>query len=201
MIVYLHGFSSAASSNKANKLKQALEPIPFFIADYPSHQPHVAIQTIESYINRLRAQYQPTCVMLIGSSLGGYYAQYLGTKLAEVRKVVLINPALQPQITLRPYIGPNLNSVTGKPFVFTSQDFAELAYYDPLPTEYCASTLVLLDEGDEVIDYQVAAKRYAAIGRVVIYPGGGHQFEHLDQAIEEISEFYSATVPKRHNHK
>lgn len=201
MIVYLHGFSSAAASNKANKLKRALDPIPFFIADYPSHQPHVAIQTIESYINRLRARHCFPNVMLIGSSLGGYYAQYLGAELEDARKVVLINPSLQPQNTLRPYIGPNLNSVSGKPFVFSTRDFSELAYYDFPPSERSASTLVLIDEGDEVIDYRVAAKRYTAIGRVVIYPGGSHQFEHLDQAIEEISEFYSATVPKRHNHK
>jgi predicted esterase YcpF (UPF0227 family) len=201
MIVYLHGFSSAATSNKANTLKQALKPIPFFIADYPSHQPHAAIQTIESYIDQLRAQQHLSCVMLIGSSLGGYYAQYLGATLESVRKVVLINPSLQPRNTLRSYIGPNLNSVTGKPFVFTEQDFSELVHYDLAPSQLCASTLVLLDKTDELIDYRVAAKRYAAIGRVVIYPGGSHQFEHLDQAVEAISEYYSATVPRRHNHK
>ncbi len=160
MIVYLHGFSSAAASNKANLLKNALAPIKFFIPDYPSHQPHAAIQSVTRYIKQLLEKHIPRQITLIGSSLGGYYSQYLGLKLSAVQKVILINPSLQPQHTLKPYVGPNINMVTGKPFVFRQQDFNELACYDLMPADIRTPTLVLLDEGDEIIDHRVAAKRY-----------------------------------------
>ena len=189
MIVYLHGFSSAATSHKANLLKQALAPIKFFIADYPSHQPRAAIQSAIQYIGQTLEKHNQQQITLIGSSLGGYYAQYLGATLDVVQKVILINPALQPQHTLKPYVGQNINMVTGKPFVFSEQDFDDLTEYDIALADVKTPTLVLLDAGDEIIDYRVAAKRYNDIGRVVIYPDGSHQFEHIDQAVVEIAMF------------
>lgn len=128
--------------------------------------------------------------MLIGSSLGGYYAQYLGVHLDAVNKVVLINPALQPRKTLKPYIGQQTNIVTGKSFIFTQQNFDELAQYKVSTKDVVAPTLVLLDEGDEVIEYRFAEAQYKDIGRVLIYPDGSHRFDHLEEAVPEIEAFY-----------
>ena len=198
MIVYLHGFSSAVSSNKANLLKKALRPIRFCIPDYPSHRPSAAIKSIAHYIDKTLGKHYQGPLTLMGSSLGGYYAQYLGAKLNAVWKVILINPSLQPQRTLKPYIGRNINMVTGKPFLFSQQDFDELVQFDLAPADVKTSTLVLLDEGDAIIDYRVALTRYQKLGRVVIYPDGSHQFDHINQAVAEIGEFYnrSKQTPK-----
>ena len=126
----------------------------------------------------------------MGSSLGGYYAQYLATRLDYISGIVLINPALQPELTLQPYIGQQTNQVTGGLFEFSQKDFQELAEFDVPVNKISVPTLVLLDEGDELIDYQYAAYRYSGIGRVVVYPGGSHWFEHLPAAIPEIRTFY-----------
>jgi len=190
MIVYLHGFSSGAASRKATQLKHALEPIDVLVPEYPSHQPRNAIATLVKFITHREAKNKKQKFLLIGSSLGGFYAQYLATRLEQVSGVVLINPALQPQLTLKPYIGQLSNQVTGESFKFSERDFLELAEFDIPATTVSVPTLVLLDKGDDVIDYQFAAHRYQDIGRVIAYPGGSHWFDHLEVAIPEIQKFH-----------
>jgi predicted esterase YcpF (UPF0227 family) len=186
VIIYLHGFSSSAASHKSIVLRHALSPIPLRVPDYPSHQPSAAIAYLSAYIQQQNARR----VMLIGSSLGGYYAQYLATNLAIVDRVVLINPALQPQITLRPHIGVNRNMQNTAVFDFSQSDFDQLPLYDVTDARDCAPSLVLLDAADEVIDYQIARRKYAGYARVLVFPGGSHCFEHLPQVVPHISAFY-----------
>ena len=187
MIVYLHGFSSAAISRKATQLKQRLMDYDFFVPNYPSHQPVNAVASLREYLAKLTQHNNE--IMLIGSSLGGYYAQYLGSVLDDVKKVVLINPALQPQQTLGPHIGTHTNVVTGELFDFTQSDFDGLAQFEVPSLDDVAKTLVLLDEGDDVINYEYAAFRYRDAGRIVIYPGGSHWFDHLEEALPEVIAF------------
>jgi hypothetical protein len=49
-------------------------------------------------------------------------------------------------------------------------------------------TTLFLDRGDEVIDYRVAERLYAECGRLLIYDGGDHAFQHLDAAVAVIRE-------------
>ena len=136
-----------------------------------------------------REEINPQKLVLMGSSLGAYYAQYLANQLTFVSGVVLINPALQPQLTLHPYIGRQVNQVTGQPFEFSQQHFEELRLFDVQVNAIRCPTLVLVDEDDELIDYQDALNRYGSHGRVIVYPGGSHRFDHLPDAIPEIREF------------
>ena len=190
MIVYLHGFSSGAASQKATALQKALAPTLMIVPEYPSHRPHDSIAVLIECLRRQSTQSERQKILLVGSSLGGYYAQYLATRLDYISGVVLINPALQPQVTLEPYIGQQTNQVTGELFEFSQKDFLELAELEVLVNKISTPTLVLLDEGDELIDYQYAARRYSGIGRVIVYPGGSHRFDHLPDAIPEIQAFY-----------
>jgi predicted esterase YcpF (UPF0227 family) len=197
LIVYLHGFSSAAASAKARFFRSALAPVPVAVPDYPSHRPHAALTAIRSCIDATLQQHGQQRLLLMGSSLGGYYAQYIGAHLEAVDRVVLINPALQPQHTLAPYIGCNTNMVTGEAFEFGERDFEALAEYDLASEMNPAPTLVLLDTGDEVIDYRVAAERYRQAGRVIVYPGGSHRFEHLQQGAAAVRAFLSGSARQR----
>lgn len=194
VIVYLHGFSSGAASAKARFFQTALAPVPVVVPDYASHRPRAAVDTIKRCIDTTLQQHREQRLVLMGSSLGGYYAQYFGAHLEAVGRVVLINPALQPQQTLAPYIGRNTNMVTAEVFEFSQRDFDALADYDLAAGLGPAPTLVLLDEGDEVIDYRIAAERYRDAGRVVVYPGGSHGFEHLQQGAAEVRAFLSGSA-------
>ncbi|KPJ95325.1 MAG: hypothetical protein AMJ55_04000 [Gammaproteobacteria bacterium SG8_15] len=190
MIVYLHGFSSGAASQKANALQKALAPTLVIVPEYPSHRPHDSIAMLTECLRTQSTQSDRQKILLVGSSLGGYYAQYLAARLDFISGVILINPALQPQLTLKPYIGQQTNQVTRELFEFSQKDFLELAEFDVPVNKISTPMLVLLDEGDELIDYQYAAHHYNDIGRVIVYPGGSHWFDHVPDAIPEIRAFY-----------
>ncbi|WP_455208909.1 YqiA/YcfP family alpha/beta fold hydrolase, partial [Kaarinaea lacus] len=185
-------FSSGSASTKATILKQKLTPITVIVPEYPSHRPRESIVVLNQIIARNATSRHTDKLMIIGSSLGGYYAQYLAHTLDVISGVVLINPALQPQLTLKPCIGQQANMVTGKTFEFSKRDFDELMQFDIPEESIHVPTLVLLDEADEVIKCQYAALRYKNSGRVIIYPGGNHWFAHLHDAVPEITAFYQS---------
>ncbi len=189
-LLYLHGFSSAAASHKANRLQAALAPLPVTIPDYPAHRPDTAVETIGRILDELRQQAPESTIALIGSSLGGYYAQYLAATRDDIDKVVMFNPALDPQPPLEPWIGANVNSITGQPFHFSRDDWSALARYDVPRRAITTPTLLLVDAGDEVIPPAFAIDRYQdRPGKTILYPGGSHGFDHLDQALPEIRRF------------
>jgi predicted esterase YcpF (UPF0227 family) len=191
-ILYLHGFSSAPASHKAQRLRQALAPADFIIADYPSHQPRRAIAAIETILDSLTSDYPGKGIAVVGSSLGGYYAQYLASEYPQIDKVVMLNPALDPQPPLQSWIGKNTNMITGEPFTFSHEEWEQLADYDIDTARITTPTLLLVDEKDEVIDPTFAVNKYRSLpGKTVLYPGGHHSFAHLDEAIPEIKTFLS----------
>ena len=194
MIFYFHGFSSGAKSHKASVIRKYFSQYEIFIPDYPSHQPRTSIEYLKEYIKQNTKGVNAKPVMLMGSSLGGYYAQFLATQYSFVSAVVLINPCLEPQVTLVSQIGEQINTVTNEPFHFTRGEFDEFSQYDVATAKIFRPTLVLLDEGDEIIDCRVASKRYENSGRVIVYPGGDHWFRHMDVALPVIESFYKLHV-------
>lgn len=188
MIIYLHGFSSAPSSHKATALKEHLAVGDFEIPFYPFESPDAAVAALTDFIHA-RSDECSEPVVLMGSSLGGFYAQYLAATLDVVDALIMINPALAPRFTLTPHTGAHINLVSGEPFVFSELDLLALDKYE-VPAVIKKPVLLLLDEGDEIIDSRIAASRYATTGDVLSCPRGNHRFTHLDEAMPRIRAFY-----------
>lgn len=188
MIIYLHGFNSTGSSAKGQFLKENLPAIPVLTPTY-DYQPAVAMIFLERLVEQEVQQKEH--MMLIGSSLGGYYAQYLAHQFNV--KLVLINPALTPTATLHDYLGENTNFYTGVTYTLTQAHLDALQEMDvPDPCADPVPTLLLLDKADEVIDYHVAVNRYQHCAEVVLFDDGNHQFQHLPEALPRIRTFYEA---------
>ena len=127
-------------------------------------------------------------VCFIGSSLGGFYATHLGEK--HGLKAVLINPAIDPHIGLRAYLGPQKNLHSGEPYELTEAHLREWRrLYVPriTPRRY----LLIVETGDEVLDYRRAVARYAGAQQLVI-PGGDHSLQSFPQHLARILEFSRA---------
>lgn len=183
MYIYLHGFNSSGASAKGRYFTTALAPATVHTPSYPP-DPDAAIQQLWHWLSGL----QDARPVLIGSSLGGYYAQYLAQRWRL--PMVLINPALTPQQTLVPYLGWQTNYYTGERYYFGERQLAALGTYEiPEPCQSPVPALLLLDRGDELIDYRAAAARYADCAEVRIFPGGNHQFSHLAEAATAIRRF------------
>ena len=188
MYLYLHGFNSSGASAKGRYFTQSLAPFAVHTPTYPP-DPEAAMQQLQQTLEALLVTaVSDESIILIGSSLGGFYAQYLAHRYNL--PVVLINPALQPALTLRPYLGWQTNYYNNARYYFGEAELATLLHYEvPDPCAGAIPTLVLLDAGDEIIDYRFAQHRYADCGHVIVYPDGNHQFQHLAEASAAIRHF------------
>jgi predicted esterase YcpF (UPF0227 family) len=180
LLVYLHGFNSSPGSHKAQVMQRFMEERGLG-AQYacPALPPLAsgALMAIEPLIRN------NTC--LVGSSLGGFYATYLAEK--HGLKAVLINPAIDPHVGLRAYLGTQKNLHTGEPYELTQAHLDEWErLYVPRVTP--GRYLLLVETGDEVLDYRRAVERYAGAEQIVV-PGGDHSLQSFPQHLSRILEF------------
>jgi len=180
MILYIHGFASCGNSNKTKILRENFDKV--LCPDVPV-DPDEAI----SFLQKLVIANDVS--LIIGSSLGGFYAAHLAEKLDV--KTVLLNPSTQPFITLAPYIGTNEFFCSGEKFEWTKEHINKLMTYAISKNSIKVPVLVLLQKGDEVLDYTQAEAVYENYD-VVVQEGGNHRFENLDEYLERISKFKDA---------
>ena len=179
MLVYLHGLNSSSRSDKANRLRDGLAPYPVIAVDYDAHRPATAIAQLHTHFSQLGATEQS---LVIGSSMGGFYGQYLARHCAFAH-LYLINPALTPWTLLADRIGEVMTSAQGERYRITQSLIeATRPYGIDHPCDGTPTTL-FLERGDEVIDAQVAETRYRDCGRLFVWDGGDHAFQHLDAVI------------------
>jgi hypothetical protein len=141
-----------------------------------------AVQAIEKLVS--------AGVCFVGSSLGGFYATYLAEK--HDLRAVLINPAIEPHVGLRAYLGPQKNLHTGQPYELTEAHLREWEkLYAPriTPQRY----LLLVETGDEVLDYRQAVARYAGAEQEVV-EGGDHSLQSFPRHLPRILEFCRAAA-------
>lgn len=77
--------------------------MPVLAPDYPAHRPAEAVSRLLAWFARLPSPGDRGLV-LVGSSIGGFYGQYLACRL-PVARLYLVNPALAPWDLLPPYLG------------------------------------------------------------------------------------------------
>jgi len=184
MIVYLHGFNSSPQSHKARVMAE-------FMASRglatrfacPALPPHAgeAVARVEAEMSR-----QPGArFCFVGSSLGGFYATHLAEK--HDARAVLLNPAVDPHVGLRAYLGEQQNLHTGERYQLTE---AHLRAWEALaePRIIPARYLLIVETGDEVLDYSKAVTRYRGAEQVVIQ-GGDHSLQSFPQHLERILAF------------
>lgn len=184
-VIYLHGLNSSARSRKAVELAPLLAPLPFLAPDYPAHRPAAAVASLSAHCTEFCADGAE--LVLIGSSMGGFYGQYLARRFA-VRHLFLINPALHPWRLLAPWLDSVQTTANGETWRLDADVLAATRPFgiaDPCRAPSVPTTL-FLDTGDEVIDYRLARDSYQGCARLCIYPGGDHAFAHLTAAAAVI---------------
>jgi predicted esterase YcpF (UPF0227 family) len=182
LIVYLHGFNSSPQSHKAQVFGRYMAQRGL-ASEYTCPALPPRADAAIGIIRRLIDAKQEVCY--IGSSLGGFYA----THMVETSggRAVLINPAIDPHVGLRGYLGPQKNLYTGETYELTEAHVREWErLYAPRisPERY----LLLVETGDEVLDYRRAVERYAGAEQVVV-PGGDHTLQSFAQHLPRILEF------------
>ena len=165
MIIYLHGFNSSPGSHKASWFGRWLAERGL-ADDYACPalptRPLDAIATVEALMAARRAA-----------------------------KPVLVNPAVDPHIGLRAYLGLQQNLYTAEKWTLTEEHLREWqSLYVPVitPSRY----LLLVETGDEVLDYRYAVARYAGAQQVV-EQGGDHSLRSFPEQVGRILDFAGLT--------
>jgi hypothetical protein len=188
-IVYLHGFNSSPGSIKARQLLRALSALhnpPGIHVPALPHSPADAMAKLDALCVVL-----PGDATLVGSSLGGYYATCLAQK--HGCRAVLINPAVRPYEDLSACLGPNRNLYTGESYDLTPAHVEELRAMDVQRITRPERYWLLVQTGDEVLDYRQAVARYVGAKQSVI-AGGDHGFQGFESYIPDILRFAGCTL-------
>lgn len=183
-VVYIHGFNSSSTSFKAQQVRKAwlqlgLPEQQLLIPDL-HHHPQQAIAQLQAAIAQLD---QP---VLVGSSLGGYYATYLAQQYHL--KALLINPAVRPHHLFDDFSAEQENLYSGEQWLLTRSHLQALAELEVPPPEDAQRFCVWLQTGDETLDYCLAEQYYSNCS-VVIEQGGDHSFQHFAEHLPALFAF------------
>ncbi|NJD34333.1 MAG: esterase [Betaproteobacteria bacterium] len=187
MILYLHGFTSGPQSHKAQALGKRMQERGLgdkFVCPQLPAAPKDAIALAEDLITRHGV------TTVVGSSLGGYYATWLAEKF-DLR-AVLVNPAVVAHLSLQNYIGPQRWLYTGESFDFTLEHVEQLRAIEVPVLAKPERFWLLVEQGDETLDYRDAVRRYLG-ARQTVLTGGDHSFTRWNDVLDPIIEFAGLT--------
>ena len=179
-LLYIHGFLSSPLSFKAQQTQAWLA------ANHPEidyHCPQLSPYPAETqqHLEQLMESLSPRPVYLMGSSLGGFWATWLSEKY-NVRSL-LINPAVRPQSFMPNYVGMELKSYHSNDVYFLhDHHIDEIKLVDVQPKRL-DNYWLLVQTGDETLDYRHAVKKYAGC-KQTIEQGGDHAFQCFERYLE-----------------
>ncbi|GAA3569346.1 YqiA/YcfP family alpha/beta fold hydrolase [Marinobacter xestospongiae] len=184
-ILYLHGFNSSPRSQKASELRDwlpQLHPGIELIVPELGFDPDQAYSRAADLIQARAGQ----PLGLIGSSLGGFYATALSQRFDV--PAALINPAVRPYDLLWDYLGAQYNPYTDEHYTLTEAHMAALKVLEPESLSAPENLLLLLQTGDETLDYRDALAYYRGVPSW-IQPGGDHRFQRLERVVPAMLAF------------
>lgn len=180
-VVYLHGFRSTPQSRKGVVMREAWSDRFAYLAPdlncSPTQVQPILLETVKGL--------DPKSLVLVGSSLGGFYANWLAERIGC--RAILLNPATEPWTVINDYLG--VQPITGtdrtievKPeFAWEAQAMVSEASD---PSRY----FVVLCTGDEVLDWEKAHRKYAACEQLVI-EGNTHEIVGFEKCIPALEKF------------
>ena len=157
VLVYLHGFLSSPQSVKCQATLEYMaqyHPDITVLAPQIPYYPNQAIAHLQSIIEPFRSAQ----IGYIGSSMGGFMSTHLIQTFAG--KAVLINPAVTPHILLKHFLGEHIHPYTNEPFTLVESHMDELASLYVEHIKQPENFWVLLQEGDETLNYREAVEKY-----------------------------------------
>ena len=141
---------------------------------------------ITNIVNDLRLNKEP--FYCIGSSLGGYWATWITENFGV--KSALINPAVAPHTRFARLINQPIKSYySEQQYVLKKNDLDDLSENDQPIIRQTSQYFVLLQTGDETLDYRDAQARYKG-SKMIIETGGNHSFVGFEKHLPKIADFF-----------
>lgn len=191
LVVYLHGFRSSPNSSKAVKTKEAIKA--FSTTDNPIHwycpqllaSPKQSIDMVIEYI-----QANPVDrLIVIGSSLGGFYANYLAERYQC--KAVTLNPAVRAPRELAPHVGVMTAYDSDEPFDFRPEYIDELCALQVERLARPENYFLIAAKGDELLDWKEMVDFYSGAQQLVL-EGSDHGISEYSEYLPQVMRFISS---------
>lgn len=189
LLVYLHGFRSSPNSSKARMTGEAVKALSTEQHSYEWYCPQLLASPQDSMTMVIKHIDQSPAdkTIIMGSSLGGFYTNYLAEKYHCWG--IVLNPAVYAARELEPHVGMMTAYDSEEPFDFKA------AYIDQLralqvhtltdPQRY----FLIAAKGDELLDWKEMVAFYAGAKQLVL-EGSDHGIadyaEHLPRVIDFI---------------
>ena len=140
-------------------------------------------QTVQE-LTWLVADWPVSETVIIGSSLGGFYATVMAEKLGC--RAAVINPAVAPARDLARHIG--LQTCYHQPedqFFFRPEFITEFEALNPYPITRPDRYWALIAEGDEVLDWHEMVSHYEG-ARIKLLDGSDHAVTDFEDHLPDL---------------
>ena len=146
--------------------------------------PKESMAMVTKYIDQSKADN----VVVIGSSLGGFYANYLAEKYGC--KAVALNPAVRAARELAPHVGMMTSYDSNAPFDFRPEYIDELKTLQvegiTIPNRY----FLIAAKGDELLDWTEMSAFYKGAHQLIL-EGSDHGIADYTDHLPKVLEFIS----------
>ena len=164
-LIYFAGFGGKINSFTFSNLSEKYPSAKFVV--YDNENPKIAYEQIQKQLKNIISEQS----LIIGQSLGGFWAEIFGIKYGV--KTILINPSIEPNISLKKY---GLSSQNLK-------DYLKFKENKLLNNKFS----IILSNRDEVVDKKPVLKKYDGKTKF-IFIDENHQLKNLEPLFEEIKK-------------
>lgn len=190
LLVYLHGFRSSPRSSKAVMTGEAIKalssvdnPIEWYCPQLLA-SPKASMDMVTAHIDQAKADR----VVVIGSSLGGFYTNYLAEKYGC--KAVALNPAVRAARELAPHVGMMTAYDNDEPFDFRPEYIDELKALQVEKISNPSRYFLIAAKGDELLDWREMVSFYPGAKHLVL-EGSDHGIADYADHLPKVMEFIS----------
>ena len=188
LLVYLHGFRSSPNSSKAVMTREAVRALSTTDNAYEWYCPQLlaspkdSIDMVSKHIDQSHADH----IVIIGSSLGGFYTNYLAEKYQC--KGIALNPAVYAARELVPHVGMMTSYDSDEPFNFKAEYIEELralqVHHISNPERY----FLIAAKGDELLDWKEMVAFYPGAKQLIL-EGSDHGIADYANHLPAVIEF------------
>jgi hypothetical protein len=193
LLVYLHGFRSSPRSSKAVMTGDAVKAISnagltnhvyeWYCPQLPA-SPQESMAMVSAHIEQSSADR----LVVVGSSLGGFYTNYLAEKYHC--KGVVLNPAVFAARELEPHVGMMTAYDSEEPFDFKQEYIGELQDLQIAKISDPERYFLIAAKGDELLDWKEMVCFYEGAQQLVL-EGSDHgiadYLDHLPKVLAFIT--------------
>ena len=190
LLVYLHGFRSSPRSSKAvltgeavKKLSTTENPFEWYCPQLVA-SPKASMDMVIGHIDSSKHDR----LIVMGSSLGGYYANYLAEKYGC--KAVALNPAVRAPRELAAHVGMLTSYDTDEPYDFRPEYIGELKDLQVEAITKPSRYFLMAAKGDELLDWHEMVDFYKGAEQLVL-EGSDHGISEYPEHLPKVLRFIS----------